>query len=212
MTPTKNSPSPPRTRTRAKAEPSPHPVDIDDDSTKLSATPVPSTPSAAIDADVDVPSEYVALADVPPVDIRSMNGPPPDIPPPEVPAAIVPSLDVIDIDNPSHMDIDKEFGRMSISRDSETTYDHHKDDTIDSPTRRAIDAVIQTDKPYTRRTATLLRDDPITLDDEEQPNSITAALRQKYNPSGRSPSTLRRTSSKIVPLDAYLPTSFKVDP
>lgn len=230
--PSKESPRTPKTRTRAKAEPSPEPVDVDGLETKDSATPVPSTPSATMDV-VDVPSdvaseravesddilmvrEDVALVHTPAADALSadirqvdINGPSESLSAPEVPCAKAPSTQVIDVDEPSPMEIDREFCRMSISQDSES-YSHRKDTTIDSPTRRAIDAALRNEKQYTRRTAAILRDDPIVLEDGEEPASITTALRQKYNPSGKPAPTLRRTSSKIVPLESCYPLSMKL--
>lgn len=103
--------------------------------------------------------------------------------------------DVIDVDN---AEMDRSFGRMSISREEET-YNFEEDPDIDAASRKEIQALVKGDaKRYTRQSMTIQNED--TIDVDEEPDSITSALKQKY---GRKLTT-RRTSNRIVPPDSYV--------
>jgi hypothetical protein len=106
-----------------------------------------------------------------------------------------PPPDVIDVDN---AEMDRSFGRMSISREEET-YNFEEDPNIDDASRKKIQALVKGDaKRYTRQSMTIQNED--TIDVDEEPDSVTSALKQKY---GRKLTT-RRPSSRIVPLDSFV--------
>ena len=169
--------APPKPRTRSQMDLStPEPIDIDNDSVQVSLTPILSrapTPDIAIDERVMVPSDGATPSDV------------------------------IDVDNPSHSEMDNQFSRMSIACDNdETSYDHRNDTSIDVATKEAIEQALQEERQHTRQTATIRKDDTDTLaaeDDEDIP-SITEAIRRKWV-CGKS--VTRRVFGKTVPLDAY---------
>jgi len=139
--------------------------------------------------------------------------------------------DVIDVDDPAlaSTSMAQDFRRMSISSHPTTTspppapapskkdYHYTTDSNIDPATRAQIENALEEDKPrgitrYTR-SATTIKPSPeeISLDDveveQEEPDSISSALKQKYTGTAISTSTStltnRRTSGKVVPLDSY---------
>ena len=103
--------------------------------------------------------------------------------------------EVIDVDN---AEMDRSFGRMSISRE-EGMYNFEEDPDIDDASRSKIQDLVKGDtKRYTRQSMTIRNED--TIDADEEPDSIISALKQKYGWK----TTTRRTSNRIVPLDSYV--------
>lgn len=107
--------------------------------------------------------------------------------------------EVIDVDN---AEMDRSFGRMSISRE-EGMYNFEEDPDIDDASRSKIQDLVKGDtKRYTRQSMTIRNED--TIDTDEEPDSIISALKQKYGWK----TTTRRTSNRIVPLDSYVLEKF----
>jgi len=111
----------------------------------------------------------------------------------------------IDVDSPSQSAMQEDFRQLSLS-DQEKDYNYKNDPSIDKQTKRALDAALgETTKRYTRRDATILRDEPINV--ENEPETITSALRKKVHSSFKEdPPTppSRRVSGKVIPVNAYL--------
>src|SRR5271169_2236320 len=88
-------------------------------------------------------------------------------------------------------DMDRNFNRMSISNDHN---DSQKELNLDDESRMEIENLITEEKQYTRESTTIRQEGTITLDDdreEEEPVSITSALRRKYVPSTTKTTTRR---------------------
>jgi hypothetical protein len=113
-------------------------------------------------------------------------------------SVIEPPSDTVEVDN----DMDDDFRRMSISQDIKN-YDYKTSPDIDEESRALIARLTEEDniRP-TRRTSTMRKEGTITIEDGDEPESISSALKQKYSPMKGT--TARRTSNKIVPLDSYI--------
>jgi hypothetical protein len=188
---TKENIKPPHTR----SQPSPELESaLNDDSVQINAPPtplpsVPSSPKMEVDNDVEITGEKVP--DV--IDVEGRD--------------IV--ADVMDVDNPSHNEMAKEFHRMSIASDhDDVDYDHRADPNIDTATKEKIDELLQNNKPTTRGTSTFNNGNTISLDEIDEPQTISSVLKQKYYGTKKqkpiSPPSARRVSNKIVPLNTYV--------
>ena len=180
-----------RTRTRSQLDKSAHePIDLDniEISPPESITPpIPSrqgTPSMAVD---DATQGNVL-----------------EIPKPQVldsPLQKDGKGEVIDLDDPGESDMAQNFHRMSISADNPPSrYNYKNDPEIGPATRVQIKNALKEDETPIRytRLSTLIKDD-LALE-EDEPDSISSGLKQKY--LSTSPLASRRTSGKVVPLDS----------
>jgi Ulp1 protease family, C-terminal catalytic domain len=154
------------------------------------AVPDPET----IPMELDIPNIQPDPLSVPQPSPNSPSRPIPDVPSEPVP---------MDLDPPEK--IENDLREMPISgKEPDPKYDFQNDDSITEIDRLAIEKVIsgQREIRYSRRKSAARKQDPITLEDEEEePISITAALKKKYRPTTQK-SPARRTSNKIIPPDS----------
>ena len=213
-----------RTRTRSQIDKTtPEPIDIDmamdiDISPPESTTPpIPSRHATpAIVVDEEPPNDVTEL-------LKALSS-----------SAAIDSTDdivmasgeneVIDLDDPTAgpTSMAQHFRRMSISSHRDLSpapsappenggkYHYTTDPNIDIATLQEIESALEEEKPpvtrYTRSTTTIKPSTEISLDEEdEEPVSISSALKQKYNTAPSAPPASRRSSGKIVPLDSYTP-------
>ena len=205
-----------RTRTRSQLDnkTTPEPIDLDDIdkiSPPESITPrfpsrptTPSrrtTPTIAVDDEPhqDIPSEVPPNHDVMEI--------PPTVPQPDDIVMSSMGDQVIDVDDPEGSTaMAKDFRRMSISSDpSPPTHYHYTADPEIDPANVPVIAKLLEDQAaqaapirYTRSSMTIKPDEIMLDDDDEEPDSITSALKQKYSSIPAS----RRTSGKAVPLNS----------
>lgn len=200
----------PRKRTRSKSgRASPEPVDLDEEIPDVLNTTVvtetdmdiiPMTPPVASRHEtpiMDVDTEIPLI--VPPIEVPEESVPAPLPPGDQLAHAIDVDMDI----TPSEA-MAKNFNEMSISNHPDSTYDFRNDKSIDPEQLEAINAAIETDKRYTRRTATIRGEDTIMLD-AEQPDGLISAIAQKYGANSKPTSSTRRISGKPMPPDSYVP-------
>jgi hypothetical protein len=133
---------------------------------------------------------------VPPIVVPEESAPTPSPPGDQLAQVIDVDMDI----TPSE-EMANDFHEMSISNNPDPTYDFRNDKSIDPQQMEAINAAIDVDKRYTRRTATIRGDDTIIVDVEE-PGALTSAIAQKYGNSSKAAPT-RRISGKPMPPDSY---------
>lgn len=216
---------PPRTRSRIDHQPSPTTETVDLDAEDL-ATPRITVDETSEDNDVimnsqpddpsDATSEILIDAEKG-VAVTGVEADP--IPEPEPASRLepipTPQLDSVPGRETSPMEIDapeeleKNLRRMSIASNPEAgqpDYDFKNNPDIDKADRIAIQKAQIPEIRYSRRrtAAAARKDDPINIDDDEGADSISALLKQKYNPpTTKSPA--RRASNRIIPPDSYTP-------
>ena len=156
--------------------------------------PTPGT----IPMEVDIPEPTTQLEPLP---LPESNRDPAPQPIASNPSEPVP----MELDPPER--IEKDLREMTISgkpNSESEEYDFQNDDSITAIDRMAIEKAMagQGETRYSRRKSAARKEDSITLQDEdEEPISITAALRKKYRPAVPK-SSARRSSTKIIPPDS----------
>lgn len=146
------------------------------------------TPTMAVDTETSLT--------VPPILVPEESAPTPPPPGEQLAQAIDVDMEI----TPSE-EMANDFHEMSISNDPDPTYDFRNDKSIDPHQMEAINAAIDVDKRYTRRSATIRGNDTIVVDAEE-PGAVTSAIAQKYGNSSKAAAT-RRISGKPMPPDSY---------